>query len=307
MIRFLLILLLPLFLNASKILSYNIYDRTDRVDVMITFDTPYDGVIKQNTTPSKISIKLEDAQIEASKTKQLSSTLVKTLKIVPMGNYTEIIAFVPSSTVLKASKTADSYGLRLRFMLKKNTSQQVSTTTKSQTTTSTLPTQKGLEISTSYYVVVAFLIFGIVVLFMLKKSVLNKENRNLTNSWMKKKPDKQAPQENKVNPPSLNNSDEVTIRFQKQLNENNSVVLLDYGKYSYLFVMGENSVLLDKFTDDKPTTQSEFDNILATQYQELDNYKQIEEKQTFNTPLDRTREAIEAYKERASYSAADEF
>ena len=58
MTKLLLILFIPLLLNASKILSYNVYDRTDRVDVMITFDTPYEGKIRQNTSPSKIIIKL---------------------------------------------------------------------------------------------------------------------------------------------------------------------------------------------------------------------------------------------------------
>ena len=36
-----LLLLLPAFLWGAKILSYNVYDRNDRVDVMLTFDTPY--------------------------------------------------------------------------------------------------------------------------------------------------------------------------------------------------------------------------------------------------------------------------
>jgi hypothetical protein len=45
MIKYLLVFLLPITIYASKILSYNIYDRTDRADIMITFDVPYDGVI----------------------------------------------------------------------------------------------------------------------------------------------------------------------------------------------------------------------------------------------------------------------
>ncbi len=69
MIKYFLILALALSLNAAKILSYNIYDRTDRVDVMITFDTPYDGIIKQSITKSKIIIKLQDASIESEKQK----------------------------------------------------------------------------------------------------------------------------------------------------------------------------------------------------------------------------------------------
>lgn len=61
MIRLVLLFLLPFTLYGSKILSYNIYDRTDRVDVMITFDTPYEGIIKQSVAKSTIIIKLEEA------------------------------------------------------------------------------------------------------------------------------------------------------------------------------------------------------------------------------------------------------
>jgi myo-inositol-hexaphosphate 3-phosphohydrolase len=118
MIRLLLIFLLPLALNASKILSYNIYDRTDRADVMITFDTPYEGVIKQNVSKSQIIIKLTDAKIESSKLKKLSSKFLNSISITPMSGYTQIVASVADSVTLKASKTSDSYGLRLRFSSK---------------------------------------------------------------------------------------------------------------------------------------------------------------------------------------------
>ena len=115
MIKLLFILLLPLSIYGSKILSYNIYDRTDRVDVMITFDTPYDGAIKQSKSEKKIIIKLENAMIESSKLKQLSSRYITSLSITPMVNYTQIVASIPESVMFKASKTSDGYGLRLRF------------------------------------------------------------------------------------------------------------------------------------------------------------------------------------------------
>jgi len=70
---------LALSLFASKILSYNIYDRTDRADVMITFDTPYNGVIKQSRGKSKITIKLENASIESPKIKKVASRFLHTV------------------------------------------------------------------------------------------------------------------------------------------------------------------------------------------------------------------------------------
>jgi len=115
MTKFLLLFLLPFSLFASKILSYNIYERTDRADVMLTFDTPYTGQIKQSISKSKIIIKLEDATIESPKIKKVSSRYLHSLTITPINNKTLIVASIAPSTRLIASKTSDGYGLRLRF------------------------------------------------------------------------------------------------------------------------------------------------------------------------------------------------
>ena len=72
MIKKILLFSLPLLLSASQILSYNIYERSDRADVMITFDTPFSGVIKQGKSTNKIIIKLQGTSIESSKVKKLT-------------------------------------------------------------------------------------------------------------------------------------------------------------------------------------------------------------------------------------------
>ena len=54
--KIILILVFITSLYSSTILNYNIYNRTNRVDMMITFDTPYSGTIRQNRVKSKIII-----------------------------------------------------------------------------------------------------------------------------------------------------------------------------------------------------------------------------------------------------------
>lgn len=289
MIRLLLILLIPFLLNASKILSYNIYDRTDRVDVMITFDTPYEGVIKQSVTDSKIIIKLEDASIESSKTKKLSSNFLHSIAIVPMPGNTQIIASVPPSVILRASKTSDSYGLRLRFTTQKavksyasneNTNEQ-----SAQDPLSVLPTKKGDDISNNYYIVVGILIIGIIILFSLNKKIAAKTGKSPQGpkSWLFK---------NNQELKETANEENVSIRFQKSINENNSVVMLDFGKQSYLVIMGTNTILLDKFTDNKPVTQDDFDEILQNRHQELEDF--------LKNGGSEEKEPLEIYKEKAA-------
>ena len=302
MLKYLLILVLPFSLYASKILSYNIYDRTDRVDVMLTFDTPYTGRIKQSKTASKIIIKLENASIESPKIKKLSSAFLKSITLTPMNNETQIIANVPSSNIkLIASKTADGYGLRLRFTTAAATQRTALTQTADTQSLTNLPTKKGNEFSQSYYIVIFIMIVGILILFYLRKKIPQNPNQKAapskksTSNWLFQA---NNAQESKAPNNSTNNSaaQEVTIRFQKPLDEKNSVVMLDFGSESYLVLMGNGNILLDKFHDNKPVSQQEFETILQERHQELESFLHGKERnETMNT-----KEALQSYKERAA-------
>jgi hypothetical protein len=285
MIKFLIILFLPLLLNASKILSYNVYDRTDRVDVMITFDTPYEGVIKQKKSNSKIIIKLEDSSIESPRTKELSSKFLNSLDIVPMAGNTQIVAVVPPSIVLKASKTSDAYGLRLRFTKASNINKTAAGTKLNRytnSTTSKLPTKKSDDLTSNYIIVSIGLFLGIILLFVLKNKINSTPNKKTKKqkSWLfKESKDLNSPE------------DGVSIRFQKTIDENSSVVMLDFVDQSYLVLMGTNNILLDKFTDNKPVTQSDFETILQNRHKELDNF--------LKKPQD-GKDPVQLYKEKAA-------
>lgn len=288
--KYLLLFILPFSLYASKILSYNIYDRSDRVDVMITFDTPYDGVIKQNVGNSTITIKLLDASIESAKLKQLSSKYIKSLSITPMAGYTKIIAFVPPSVSLRASKTSDAYGLRLRFETRavpQKTNQTIKQA--SSPSLSLLPTKKSDDIKQSYYIVIAILIIGIGLLFFIKKRIAPAKFQDKQTSWLFKET-QDSPKETVAQTAQSSN---VSIRFQKSINQENSVVMLDFGEQSYLVIMGKSNILLDKFTDDKPITQDDFDTILQDRHRELDDFLHGDEESLKKEPL-------QAYKERAA-------
>ena len=285
MIKFLLIFVLPFTLYASKILSYNLYDRSDRVDVMITFDTPYEGIIKQNETGTKIIIKLSDASIESAKLKQLSSKYLHSLSITPMAGYTQIVASVSDTVKLQASKTSDSYGLRLRFASQIAMKNPEQTSVDNANLLSSLPTKKDDGISKSYYIVVVILVIGIIILFFLKKKIASQPKQRQPNSWLFKENQENKPQENK----SKNN--DISIKFQKNINNDNSVVMLDFGEQSYLVLLGNNNILLDKFTDNKPVTQEDFETILQNRHQELDDFLHAR---------DENKEPLQSYKERAS-------
>lgn len=291
MIKYILVFILPLALYGSRILSYNIYDRTDRVDVMITFDTPYDGVIKQRVGDTAISIKLEDASIESSKIKQLTSKYIKSITITPMQGYTEIVAEVPPSIVLQASKTSDAYGLRLRFATTSLSTQETKESAQAPLLNA-LPTKKEDDISASYYIVVTLLILGIIVLFYIKKRVTTAQNKKpeQSSSWLFK--DNKEMQDDEQIIQSINlNSKNISIRFQKPLDNENSVVMLDFGEQSYLVLMGKGNIILDKFSENKPASQDDFNSILQSRHHQLEK---------FLTPDNSRKEPLQAYKEKAA-------
>ena len=304
MIKYLLLFLLPLSLYASKVLSYNIYERTDRADVMITFDTPFSGVIKQSTGKNRITIKLEGASIETSKIKKVNSEYLRSLVITPLKDKIQIVASVSETTKLIASKTSDSYGLRLRFTKKVLTKSQNNLLEKGQTDLSSLPTKKDDGMSTSYYIVVAILILGIIILLVLKKRMVQTNPTQVkSNSWLFNSNDQvpvvKAETQQTTQPLNdINNlTNNVSIRFQKSINETNSVVMLDFGEESYLVLMGNSNILLDKFKDNKPTTEQEFNTILQDRNRELEDFLGSSSSTNSTT---HTKEPLQAYKERAA-------
>ncbi|MBD3823366.1 MAG: hypothetical protein IE916_02515 [Epsilonproteobacteria bacterium] len=292
MIKSLLALTLPLALFASNILSYNVYDRTDRADIMITFDTPYEGAIKQSIVDSRTIIKLEGAQIESPKIKEVNSKYLASMSITPFADYTQIIATTAPGIVLKASKTADGYGLRLRFT--DDVAPQAQNLQSQKSTLTGLPTKSGDDMTQSYVIVIVLLIAGIITLLVLKRKIAMRNEESLSQgSWLFAST-KKTPQKREAKSIA---KEEVTIRFQSRVNEHSSVVMLDFAQSSYLVLMGPNNILLDKFHGDQPTSQEDFERLLQENYQDLDQMLKVEAKPSFER-----ESGFDAYKSRASSS-----
>ncbi len=288
--QILFLLLVPFVLQASKILSYNVYERADRVDVMFTFDTPYEGVISQDTLDGKLIIKLDDATIESEKTKPLNSKYISNLVISPITNYTQVAATVPSDVQVQASKTADSYGLRLRFDKGAAT---LPSDTNATNTVATLPTKQELEISTGYYVVIIVLLATLGFVFYLKKkmgAVIPKTNNATPNIKPLKKP--------WMFGPKTEVHEDLQVRFSKQLDQINRIVMVDYGNLSYLILAGQSNILLDKFEDDKPLNKNEFEELLRDRNDELNALLNTRPKE---------KEPFQTYKEKAASIAYDSY
>lgn len=275
--RYLLLLLLPLLLFGSKILSYNVYERSNRVDVMLTFDTPFEGKLSQVTRNNQIILKLKGASIEAPKIKNINTSYLHKMTITPINSHTEIILQTANNVSMSASKTSDAYGLRLRFIKGSPVAKTAKKETSPATGLSSLPTKAANEFNNSYYIVIAVLLIGIIIMLWLKKK-MGIPTAKGKQPWLFKGGVKK---------------EGISVRFQKPLDPKNRVVMLDYEGHSYLVVIGTSNVLLDKYNGDKPiSTQSEFDKILDDNRTELDSYLQLDKSDDI--------EPLQSYKEKAS-------
>jgi hypothetical protein len=274
---FLPLLLLPSLIFGAKILSYNVYDRTDRVDIMFAFDTPYEGTLRQTQQNSTIIIKLDDATIESPKVKNVASPFLSKLTITPIGNQTQIITTVAPSVKMQASKTSDAFGLRLRFY--KGAVTTTAAPAKTASPVAALPTKPEGQYDRSYMVVILILLVAIVILLWLKSRIGKPSTASSASKpWLFSKKGGGL-------------KEDVNIRFQKALDPKNRVVMLDYADESYLIVIGTSNVLLDKFHGSKPVTQNDFEEMLQNKHEELDEYLQIDR------PV---QEPLQSYKEKAA-------
>jgi len=276
--KHLLLLLLPFFLFGSKILSYNVYERSNRVDIMLTFDTPFDGKLSQVKKNNKIVLKLEGASIEAPKIKNVNTAYLHKMTLTPIDSHTEIILKTAKGISMQASKTSDAYGLRLRFIKTQAASyQRTEQATSDAIQNSGLQTKPAAELKSSYFIVTGILLLGVIIMWWLKNKVTPAQARG-KQPWLFKGSAKK---------------EGISVRFQKPLDPKNRVAMLDFEDQSYLVLLGNSNVLLDKYSEGKPVrTQSEFDKILDDNKEELDSYLQLD------TNVD--TEPLQSYKEKAS-------
>jgi len=257
-----LILIFSTLLQASKILSHNIYERTDRVDIMITFDTPYEGTLYQNIKDDFIKLTLQGATVEDPVSKPLSNPFLTSLMITPIGDHAEVILNTPSLTNLSASKTIDGYGLRLRLTKEMPVSQ--SNVKQNSVSEESLPTQKRdstVQISAQYYLIIGLLIIAVIALYFLRRKMPTSKK----GSWLMGSGGK-----------SLASSG-ADIIFQKPLDANNRVVLIEFEKRRYLAITGNSNVLLDTYTTDNTpaTTQEQFNHMLSKNSAKLEEFLNV--------------------------------
>ena len=250
---------------GANLLTHNIYERTDRVDVMLSFDSPYEGKIYQVKNNNGTSLKLEDLSFDKIITKKINSNIIQNLTIQPNKNNLNIILTSKNSIGVIASKTADGFGLRIRAsLLRPNAQRYQNSGLSSSSKANTLKTFKDSSLlDTRYIIVVIFLFVLLVFMFWIKRKVAKRQSQSVENSWLFKK--------------ASAGVEEIKILKRKPIDANNSVVLVEFENKKYLLASGNSNVLLDTFGQNELEEASEFEKAFEDNRKKLDDYLKIQD------------------------------
>lgn len=304
------LLLFFVALWGSNLSTYNIYERSDRVDIMLSFDAPYSGAILQERKDGAIILLFKDLQNDQSIEKSVNSNILQELLFEPRGQNLALVIKSAAEVSVSASKTTDGFGLRVRVTPQAAINSPATTAISSQETKENITEASNLSgeqnasnlnasaqspglnlapqsgdvnfmtqgmsdmIDYRYYSVLGVLALLLLALLFIKTKLKNKQNAFKTkqkNDWFEK----------------VKKDEEVEIIYEKPLDSVNKVVLFQHLDRRYLVLTGASNVLLDKFGEEKMTSEQDFQSFFEENQKKLNAY--IENRQT-----------LDAYKDKAS-------
>lgn len=101
---------------GAKLTSFSVYDREDRVDLMLSFDAPYNGHISQMKQGNIIAISLNELITDKAQSENLSKGIVKKVLITPQAGKTAIAFETSKEANINISSINNKIGLRIRVL-----------------------------------------------------------------------------------------------------------------------------------------------------------------------------------------------
>lgn len=264
--KFLLLLCFALPLFATKLVDFNVYERNDRVDLMLVFDSAYKGKLVQKKEGNFVLITLDGLSTAKEEKRELKSNLLKQVLITPQNKQTLIMLETQNNASVNAGSDKDQISLRVRVLPEGVSQSSLNTSTasilnlKNENNQSIKPKNSSLEgfDFTNYILVLSVLVLLLIVLWWIKRKLEYKNNFN---------------------------SKEVKLIFQRPLDKNNKFVILEYDNKRYTLIIGASNLLLQ--TSDVQSEESlehtpkerSFDSFFEENKQKIQNLIKKKEKQ----------------------------
>jgi len=264
MIKIYIFIILSTTVFAANLLTYNIYERSDRIDIMLSFDSPYEGRIYQKNSADKIVLTLEDLSYDKNVKKSINSNIIQNMEIKPEKNLLKVILSTKNKIAVIASKTTDGFGLRIRSKLINHSNNKY--TQKPSNSSYLTNKQEQIDyIDQRYIIVVIFLFILFLGMFWIKKRIANKNNSSNTQkgSWLFKK--------------ELDKNIDIKILHKKPVDQHNSLILIEFEGRKYLLMAGNSNVLIDTFSTHELKTDSEFEKVFEDNRKKLDDYLKLQD------------------------------
>lgn len=266
-------------LIASNLLTYNIYERSDRVDIMLSFDAPYEGNIFQKHENDMTMLIFNALNFDQAVDKSINSKILQEIYIEPKQNSVVLSLKSNSNLAVTASKTTDGFGLRVRVTqtslsanADENRLQGVQINAPSPLA---YQDEDGL-VGARYYMVIGVLFALLITLFIIKRTIKAKTAS----------PNSKALKFGNLFTKNKNSG--VNVLYEKPLDRFNKVMLLSHMNKKYLVLTGSSNVLLDKFGEDRIESEDDFEAFFEENKRKLGQF--LEERQN----------SLSAYKDKAS-------
>ncbi|EGH7618198.1 TPA: hypothetical protein SGY27_000667, partial [Campylobacter jejuni] len=171
-------LILPLY--SVELISFNIYDRNDRVDLMLSFDNAYNGKISQKKEKNLTLLTFSDLTYSKDELKELNSQLVDKISISSKNNNTYIMLQNKQNINLELSSINDKFGVRIRAIEQGKANIESVPTTTVNNSQELMPKPKSTSLEgydyTNYILVMLILVILLIVLWWFKKTMVYKNN-----------------------------------------------------------------------------------------------------------------------------------
>ncbi len=237
------LIFISLNLLANNIINYNVYKRDDRLDLMLSFDSPYkarEGDIRILSGSDYVGVVLSDVKIAEKNSLILNMPYVEQLLMYPYEDST-VLEFKTKQKidVIPAVTKDDGFGLRIRVMPKKSPN---------EVTKIEYAEDKEL-FSPTYFAVLGILLILLLVLLYVKRQV-SKKAKMPTNNL---KTTKEAASFLNVN------ANKVNIICERQLDKDNRFMVIEYENAKYKLIIGNTNIWLDMPTQDEENFEEYFE------------------------------------------------
>ncbi|KAA6227122.1 hypothetical protein FMM58_04205 [Campylobacter sp. LR291e] len=255
--KFLLFLICALPLFGAQIVGYNIYDRNERVDIMLSFDSAFGGEVIKQKDKNFTLLTLKDATYATKEKKGFKSKLLDKMEISSDNNNTYII-FQSKEDIEVLPSIADNLGFRIRIVPK--TEENLSQSSQALPTPNLDLVEKPLQadidkVSTkqqvntnfdylNYVLIISILVLLLLVLWWFKRRVAYKNVLGIK---------------------------DFNISFQRPLDKNNQFVIIDYNEKRYVLILGSSNLLLESYPIEKEKENNEFDSTFEENKKKIQN------------------------------------